>query len=131
MRKEVTIHGNMAILKLIKEEIEEERRETIVFRTLKNKAHEIDRMPERIVKKALKPLMKKIEFLKRGKTFRSVECIMDSAKTARLKAINQIKKEDFTLIPVYMGWRMFRIWIPQNQPIIKSIKCRGSDIKER
>lgn len=83
MEKEVTVEGNMAIIELMQEEIEEERRKTIIPRSYRKKVRKNNR-------EYLKRLTEKIEFLKRSKTFGSVEVIMESTEESKLKIINQI-----------------------------------------
>lgn len=56
LQKEVTINDNMAIMELMQDEIEEEGRKTIIFRTYSNRAHKIDRMLEKILEPALKSI---------------------------------------------------------------------------
>lgn len=73
----------MAIIELMQEEIEEERRKTIIPRSYRKKVRKNNR-------EYLKRLTEKIEFLKRSKTFGSVEVIMESTEESKLKIINQI-----------------------------------------
>lgn len=56
LQDEVKIGGSMAIVEMTREDIEEERKRTMIFRTYSNKAHKIDWTPERLIEAALKPI---------------------------------------------------------------------------
>lgn len=116
LQEEATINGNTAVVELLREEIEEEGEEAIVFKFYGGRAHEVDRIPEKIMEVALGPIWEKVDFLKRGRTCRSMKVIVDLAGAARLSSKNSIKTDEVNLIPMYMGRRMTRLRVLKDPP---------------
>lgn len=73
--------------------------------------------------------MEKLEFLKRGNTYGSIEVIMESVEAAKLNSINQIKTKEISFIPIY-------VYVTENgedshsKNPAKSKQDRGSNIEK-
>lgn len=107
--QEEFIKENMAVMTEDKERKEEEKKRTIIYRTFNNRARKIDWFPEKKIKLALKPIVDKIETMKGGRVYGSVDVVLYKAEEAKKPSYEPIKTEEINIIPLYMGRRMARL----------------------
>lgn len=89
-------------MEMLKKELEEEKKRTIIFRTYNKKAHKIDWIFEKLTEIALKPSWEKFDI-------GSVEVVMEPAEIAQANSYNPIKMDKVTLILLYMGRWMAKV----------------------
>lgn len=113
----------------VKEELEEERRKTIIYRTISKKTRKIERMTEGKIEEALKPIWNEVEFVKQGRIYGAVEVILKSEEAARENSHHPIENNEMVLNQLYMGRRMAKVRVPRIPPRVNILKVVATVLK--
>ncbi|CAI9726939.1 EPM2A-interacting 1-like [Octopus vulgaris] len=112
----ITEQDGIVKVEIPEEELTEEKKKIIIFKTFCLKALNIDKICDQKIEKCLKPIWQDITYLARGKKFGTIVVSFKNAETAQKHAIKSLESEDTMLIPIYIGMRTSKERIPRIPP---------------